>query len=308
MCKTPIIYSSNYLGEIDYPLDNKQDSLKIDLGRKLFFDTRLSADESVSCATCHKPGLAFTDGKEVSDGVFGRKTARNSPSILNAAYLPRVMFDGELKTLEMQVIVPIQEHNEMGMNMMQLIKKLRDIDEYQKAAKKIFNRDFDPWVLTRSIAAFERTLLAKDSKFDEFYYGKRENAISAKAKRGWELFSSKLYCTSCHPAPFFTNFELKNNGYTNLQSEDLGRFRIHGDSADIGVFKVPSLRNLSVTGPYMHDGKLECIEDVLKHYQNGGNRQKNQDKTIVPFTLTKKEIEELKAFFATLSSNSFLND
>jgi cytochrome c peroxidase len=150
------------------PSDNAMDSAKIALGKALFFDTRLSLDNTINCASCHKPGLAFTDGKKTSTGINGQKTERNSPSLLNAAFLPTVMFDAHLKTLELQVIVPIQESTEMGHNMRTLIPILRSVPEYQKAAEEIYGRDFDAWVLTRSIAAFERSLLSMSSPYDHF--------------------------------------------------------------------------------------------------------------------------------------------
>lgn len=303
-CKTNSISSSEYLGEVNYPNDNQFDSLKSELGKKLFFDKRLSLDETVSCATCHVPKLAFTDGKEVSDGVLGRKTVRNSPSLLNSAYLKTVMFDGQLKNLEMQVIVPIQEHTEMAMKMGDLIPKLKAIPEYQNAAKKIFNRDFDAWVLTRSIATYERTLISDNSLFDQFYYQKKGGKLSSDAKKGWRIFSEKLYCTQCHSLPHFTTFEVVNNGYTTLDKEDLGRFRIHGDSNDIGKFKIPSLRNISLTAPYMHDGKLKSLEEVIAFYEQGGRKVRNQNPIIQPFSLTILEKNQLISFLKSLSDTN----
>ena len=289
------------LGKVVHPNDNQGDSLKIDLGESLFFDPRLSLDETVSCASCHKPGLAFTDGKAVSDGILGRKTARNSPSILNSAFLTSIMFDGELKTLEMQAIVPIQDHNEMGMEMGALIERLRKVPEYQEAARKIFKRDFDPWVLSRSLAAYERTLISDDSDFDLFYYGAKKHKLSKKEQRGWKLFSEKLHCIQCHSLPYFTNFKVENNGYTPADAEDKGRFRIHGDSSDIGKFQVPSRRNVDYTAPYMHDGKLETLEEVIDFYAAGGRNVLNQNTLIKPFSLTKSEKEELISFLESLT-------
>jgi cytochrome c peroxidase len=300
-CKSNSFNSSNYLGNIDFPIDNQFDSLKFKLGKKLFFDKRLSADETVSCATCHVPNLAFTDGKEVSDGVLGRKTVRNSPSLLNSAFLKTVMFDGQLKNLEMQVIVPIQEHTEMAMKMGDLISKLKAIPEYQNAAKKIFNRDFDAWVLTRSIATYERTLISDNSLFDQFYFQKRRGKLSSDAKKGFKIFAEKLYCTQCHSLPHFTTFEVANNGYTTLDKEDLGRFRIHGDSNDIGKFKIPSLRNVALTAPYMHDGKLKSLEEVIEFYEHGGRKVRNQNPIIKPFILTSEEKKQLISFLNSLS-------
>lgn len=299
-CKTLTQSTFSILGEVNHPKDNPLNDEKVKLGQQLFFDKRLSLDETVSCATCHQPRLAFTDGKDLSEGVFGRKTMRNSPSVINSGFLPKVMFDGELATLEMQVIVPIQEHTEMAMDMKKLILKLRLIPEYQEAAKKIFQRDFDPWVLTRSIAAFERTLISDNSNFDKFYYKNQKNALSKNAQAGWKIFSEKLYCIQCHSLPYFTTFTTENNGYTNEKSEDLGRFRINFDSLDIGRFKVPSLRNVSVTSPYMHDGKLKTLEEVIDFYAKGGRKVFNQSETVKAFSLSQIEKKQLIEFLKSL--------
>lgn len=293
------------MGAMFYPADNEMTAEKIALGKEFFFDKRLSLDESVSCAVCHKPGLAFTDGLAVSEGIMGRRSGRNSPSLLNAGYFPKLMFDGELSTLEMQSIVPIQEHNEMGMDIKKLIERLRTVPEYREAAQKIYGRDMDAWVLTRSLAAYQRSLVSDNSPFDRYYYGKDEHAISASAKRGWKLFSEKLYCTSCHPAPHFTTYKTENNGlYTDYQ--DNGRFRINNDSTEMGKFKVPSLRNIQITDPYMHDGSMGSLSEVLDHYARGGNRHVNQHPVIRSFTLTPREKKDLIQFLYSLTDMSFM--
>lgn len=293
---------------IPSPSDNPLSKEKIELGKKLFFDKQLSRDGSVSCATCHVPEFAFTDRKKISEGVAGGKTERNSPSILNSAYLKTVMFDAHLTSLEMQVIVPIQEHVEMDMKMGDLINRLREVSEYQEAARKVFNRDFDAWVLTRSIAAFERSLISSNSPFDKFYYQKDKNAISAEAKRGWKIFSEKLYCTQCHPAPYFTNFKAESNGLYADYSPDHGRFRIFHDSTDMGKFKVPSLRNIELTFPYMHDGSISSIDEVIEHYIKGGENHFNKSSTIKPFKLTVQEKNDLKVFLNSLTDTSYMKD
>lgn len=305
-CHVAKTVSLQPMGEAAFPADNEASAEKIALGKEFFFDKRLSLDESVSCAVCHKPGLAFTDGLKVSEGIMGRMSSRNSPSLLNAVYLPKLMFDGELTTLEMQSIVPIQEHNEMGMDMKQLIERLRAVPEYQEAARKIFNRDMDVWVLTRSLAAYQRSLISDNSPFDRFYYGKQSHSISASAKRGWKLFSEKLYCISCHPAPHFTTYKVENNGLYADYGADNGRFRINNDSTEMGKFKIPSLRNVEITGPYMHDGSMETLYDVLEHYCKGGNRHVNQNQLIQPFTLTKGEKKDLVNFLNSLTDMSFM--
>jgi len=291
--------------QIPTPENNPMSEEKVALGRALFFDKRLSIDESISCASCHKPNYAFTDQKSVSTGVEGRKVQRNAPSLLNAAFLQTAMFDAHLASLEVQVLVPIQEHTEMDIPMNELLKRLRKIEKYQQAAKAIFNRDFDAYVLTRSIAAFERSLISMNSRFDQFQQGKK-SALTKEEQRGWNLFSNQLYCTKCHPAPYFTTFVAENNGLYVDYGEDKGRFRIHGDSADIGKFKVPSLRNIELTFPYMHDGSFKDLDKVLKHYSNGGVGHPNQNKVIQPFLLSEKDKKAIKAFLFSLTDTSYM--
>ena len=297
-----------YTEKIPFPSDNEMSADKIALGRKLFFDKRLSLNETVSCSSCHIPKLAFSDQKKVSNGIMGRITDRNSPSILNSAYLKTVLFDAYLPTLEMQVIVPIQEHVEMGMDMIALMKRLQAIDEYRLAAKSIFNRDFDPWVLTRSIAAFERSLLSNNSRFDQYYYQNKKEKLSESEKEGWKIFSKKLYCTECHPAPFFTTFLPDKNGVYQDINKDKGRYRVTNDSNDIGNFKIPSLRNVELTFPYMHNGSYQNIEEVIRHYSKGGKDNTFSNPIITPFKLSEKEIKNLKAFLFSLTDTSYMKD
>ncbi len=289
------------------PSDNPQNAEKIALGRKLFFDKRLSFDGSISCASCHDPQKAFSDQRSKSIGINGQLSERNAPSILNAAFLKTAMFDAHLATLELQAIVPIQEPVEMGHNMKILIKQLRQIPEYQAAAQAIFGRDFDAWVLTRSLAAFERSLLSMNAPFDQYMAGNKK-AMSKDQLAGWRIFSDELYCTKCHPAPYFTTYEAANNGlYASYEGKtDQGRFRIHHDSSDIGKFKIPSLRNLPLTYPYMHDGSINSMEAVLEHYQKGGARHPLQDPRILSFELSTKEKAQLLAFFNALVDTSYL--
>jgi cytochrome c peroxidase len=291
--------------QIPTPEDNPMSEEKIALGRALFFDKRLSINESISCASCHNPAFAFTDQKKVSIGVEGRMVERNAPSLLNSAFLKTAMFDAHLASLEVQVLVPIQEHTEMDIPMNELLKRLRKIEKYQQAAKSIFNRDFDAYVLTRSIAAFERSLISMNSRFDQFQQGKK-SALTKEEQRGWDLFSNQLYCTKCHPAPHFTTFVAENNGLYLDYGEDNGRFRIHGDTSDIGKFKVPSLRNIELTFPYMHDGSFVDLDHVLKHYSGGGVGHPNQNKIIQPFVLSEKDKKAVKAFLFSLTDTSYM--
>ncbi len=290
------------------PENNLISSSKISFGRKLFFDKRLSVNNTVSCASCHLPELAFSDGKIFSDGVLGRKTTRNSPTLLNSAFLPTVMFDAHLTTLEKQVIVPIQEHSEMDMNMLDLLKKLKKIPEYNQLANEIYNRDFDAWVLTRAIASFERSLISDQSPFDKYYYGKDLNAMNQSEVRGWILFSEKLYCTQCHPAPYFTNNLAINNGLYENYSGDQGRYRVIHDSSNIGSFKVPTLRNINLTHPYMHDGSLSDLNSVIEHYMSGGKNHFNKDQRIIPFNISYTDKKDLIHFLEALTDTSYMVD
>ncbi len=295
------------ISQIPTPSENPITAEKIAFGRKLFFDKRLSLNETVSCATCHVPKYAFTDRKKTSEGILGRTTTRNSPSILNSAFLKTVMFDAHLPSLEMQVIVPIQEHTEMGHNMKDLIQKLRNIPDYQAEAKKIFNRDFDAYVLTRAISAFERSLLSLNSRYDQFMRG-NNSVLTTTEKAGMKLFTEKLYCIQCHPPPYFTTFEAQNNGLYKEFGEDKGRFRIHLDSADIGKFKIPSLRNIELTFPYMHDGTLTTIDEIIDHYRKGGQGNPLQSKLIQPFEISTQEQKQLKAFLYALTDSSYMTE
>ena len=301
-CESPEDLSKEY----PFPSDNPPSAQKIELGRALFFDKRLSLDESVACADCHNPSYAFTDRKAVSDGINGKHSERNAPTLLNSAFLQTVMFDAHLKTLELQVIVPIQEATEMGHNMKVLIPKLRAIPEYQKAAKTLFNRDFDAWVLTRSIAAFERSLISLNSPYDQFMRGNKQ-ALTSDQRAGMKLFNT-LYCTTCHPAPYFTNFNAENNGLYKEYGTDKGRFRINLDSADIGFFKTPTLRNIELTYPYMHDGSLKSLDEVIEHYLVGGKHPKGQHPSILPLELTLREKKQLISFLSALTDTSYLKN
>lgn len=280
---------------------------RVDLGRSLFFEKRLSIDNTISCASCHIPELAFTDGKRVSIGVNGLTTNRNSPSILNLKNSTAFMFDAQIDNLDEQVIVPIQEHTEMNIKMGELVKKIKKLKIYQNASREAYSRDFDAWVLTRSIAEFERTLISDNSSFDQFIHGDTSSFTDSQ-KRGWKIFSEDLKCLECHSLPHFTNNQALNNGLYKDYGADQGRFRIHHDSLDIGKFKVPSLRNITLTGPYMHDGSIKTLKEVIEHYSQGGKGHWNQDPRIKPFSLNHTELSDLINFFNGLTDTSYMSN
>lgn len=275
---------------------------EIELGKQLFVDKRLSRDQSISCVSCHLPELAFTDGKIKSIGIYGQKALRNAPSLYNISEAPYFMQDGGVPTLEMQAIVPIQDLTEMGFTMKELIARLKTIPKYRTAAKRIYNREIDAWVITRSIAAFEKTLISKNSRFDQYLKDSVNNPLSQSELQGWKLFSKELNCVKCHSIPNLTNYKFETNFLTKSSIEDPGRFRISNKEEERGRFKVPSLRNISLTAPYMHDGSYSDLKSVLDAYFNSENPilyPKN--------TLSNKEIESIIDFFGTLIDTSFVD-
>lgn len=272
---------------------------RIELGKKLFFDKNLSIDRSISCANCHQPNLAFTDGEIRSKGIKGRLALRNAPNLFHLSGSPFFMMDGGVPTLEQQVLVPIQDPNEMGATIKLVIERLRSNTNYSMAAKKHYQREFDAFVLTRSLAAYLRTIKPKPTKFDLFWKGDN-SAFNAEEKLGFRLFTQKFSCNSCHKLPFFTNYALENNGATRLDSSDLGRYRIDGKLTNIGKFKVPSLRGIAKTAPYMHNGSLHSLEVVIDRYSSGGLKVKNKSTRIKAFEISDLEKKALVQFLKTL--------
>ena len=276
-------------------------SLQEELGRSLFFDRRLSIDSTVSCATCHIPERAFTDGHTRSKGIKGRRALRNAPSLLNVGELHFLMYDGAVPSLEQQALVPIGDSNEMGTSVALILERLSKDKTLNDKSRKAFNRSFDAYALTRSLAAFQRTLISTNSSFDKWRRG--EGQISESAQTGWKLFSEKLACIECHALPHFTNGEIVNNGFTERNAKDQGRFRITGKGEDKGKFKVPSLRNIALTGPYMHDGSLKSLDAVLDHYVSQRNHERI-DPRVQKIKLSNQDRLDLIEFFNSLTDSS----
>lgn len=278
---------------------------KANFGKALFFDLRLSSDRSISCATCHVPEKAFTDGKVKSIGVGGREAFRNASTLLNVGDNLVFMFEAHVNTLEKQAIVPIQDSNEMNMPMGDLMARLNEVPHYVKAAKQLYNRDLDAWVVTRALSSFERTLKSDNSEVDQFLDNQSEG--SSELKEGWRLFN-KLQCIECHVEPGFNNNEAMNNGLYLDYGNDLGKYRIAGDSSMIGAFKVPTLRNVALTAPYMHDGSMSTLEEVVEHYTNGGAGGERQDPRVRKRNISETEKKYLITFLNALTDTSYMHD
>lgn len=283
-----------------FPEENDLTLERVALGEKLFFDVLLSKDSSISCASCHNPTLAFADTLRISPGIHKKNGFRNAPSILNVGYFNSFMLDGGVPTLEIQVVHPLTDTNEMGFGINEVVERLSRIEFYLQQSKKAYGRDLDAYVITRALSAFERTLISGDSKYDRYVQGDR-NALDEREIRGMKLFfSERLNCSSCHGGFLFSFQKFENNGSKTDYTGDKGRERITHSSADIGKFKVPSLRNVSKTFPYMHDGSYRSLEEVIENYDKGGSSHINQSDLIRPLYLTEKEKNDLLIFLKVL--------
>lgn len=293
---------------IDYPEDNAYSEARWELGKKLFYDNSLSIDSTLSCASCHKSELAFSDDVAFSKGVKDRDGVRNSPSLANIGYHPYFTREGGVPTLEQQVLVPLQEHNEFDFNIVLAGERIAQDSSYIEMSLKAYNRAPDYYVITRALANFERSLISDNSYFDQYHFDAQTDALSNSQKRGMALFySEKTNCSKCHSGPNFTDYSFENNGlYQNYNDE--GRRRLTGEETDNGRFKVASLRNIEVTGPYMHDGSINTLVEVIEHYNSGGIIHENKSDLIRPLNLTPQEKDELLAFLLSLTDNEFLTN
>ena len=284
--------------EISVPNDNALSLERIALGKRLFYDPILSKDSTISCNSCHFQEYAFADNRSISPGVEERLGKRNSMSLANVAYADVLLREGGVPNLEMQVLVPIQEHNEMDFNIVAVAERMQSDSTYVKQSLEAYNRMPDAFVITRAIASFERTLLSGNSRYDS-------NILSASEQNGRDLFfSDSLACSSCHGTFLFTNQEMENNGLYE-QYPDSGRYVLTRLQEDIGRFKVPSLRNVELTSPYMHDGSLSTLEHVVDHYESGGSNHFNQSNLVKGFNLTSEERASLIAFLQSLTDYEF---
>ena len=294
--------------EIEFPEGNAFSPSRWKLGKQLFFDPILSVDSSISCASCHLPELAFSDDKAFSPGVDNRQGVRNAPPLFNLAYHPYFTREGGVPTLEMQILVPIQEHNEFDFNIVLIADRLAQNPDYVAQAQTAYGRNPDPFVITRSIANFERSLLSGSSAYDRYENGENTQALSAAALRGRDLFfSPKTNCFQCHGGFNFTNYAFENNGLYEDYA-DPGRFRLTHEEADRALFKVPSLRNVAVTAPYMHDGSIASLTEVIEHYNSGGKNHPHKSDWVHPLNLTDQEKEDLHQFLQSLTDEDFLSN
>jgi len=290
------------------PEDNPLTIDKIKLGRKLFFDERLSGDRTVSCASCHNPLLGFADGRSVAVGIDGQEGKRSTPSIINRLFSEGQFWDGRAGSLEEQLIFPIESPIEMGGKLENIVKTLNADELLRNDFQKIFGTDVTVEGIQKAIASFERILLSGDSPFDKYLAG-NENALSESAKKGFQLFTGKrVNCIHCHKGQNFTD-ELFHNSGVGLDAvePDLGRFVETKNDSDWGRFKTPTLRDIARTSPYMHDGSLRSLKEVIDFYNNGGMTNKNLSVHIKPLKLSDEEKQNLVDFLRSLSGENPLS-
>ncbi|GIV33210.1 MAG: methylamine utilization protein [Chitinophagales bacterium] len=290
------------------PAENQLTQKRVELGRMLFFDKALSADSTLACASCHLPALAFTDGRKVSQGIQQAPGFRNAPTLGNIAYHPYFFRDGGVPTLEQQVLAPIEDPAEMGFSVWGVVDRMMGNPRYVALSQVAYGRQPDAFVLTRALAAFERTLITGNAPFDHFFFKKDTAAISPSALRGFQLFTSpKTSCSVCHAGFDFTDYSFRNIGLYEAYP-DTGRKRITGMDSDYGKFKVPSLRNVQLTAPYMHDGSIATLREVILHYNAGGANNPYKDPLIRPLHLTATEVEDLEHFLHALTDLTFIEN
>jgi cytochrome c peroxidase len=288
------------------PEDNPLTEAKVQLGRRLFFDPVLSVDRTVSCASCHDPAHGFAGRDRTSLGVRGQRGSRNAPSLLNIAFVKPLFWDGRAASLEEQALKPIESPQEMGNAVDEAVKRLASDAVYRQQFDAAFPDGVTAQNLARAIASFERTLLLGNTKPDAFKHEGDIAGMTDPEQHGMWLFESKARCWRCHSGRNFSDNEFHNTGVawfnkSDANPTDLGRHAITKLDADRGKFKTPPLRGVALTAPYMHDGGLATLEDVVEFYNRGGGKNPNLDSVLTPLGLTPNEIHSLVAFLKALS-------
>lgn len=291
--------------DIEFPEDNQLTEARIHLGRRLFYDTRLSKDNTIACATCHLVNEAFTDKNPISVGIDGRTGLRNAMTLANVAYQENFFMDGGVPTLELQVLAPIHDENEMDHSILEVIKELEQDEDMVRLAEIAYDRPVDSYVITRSIASFMRTIISGNSRYDAFIQGDI-SVFSEEEKRGYQVFQENN-CAVCHSGFRLSDGEFHNIGLYE-EYADMGRERISYTADDKGKFKTPTLRNIALTGPYMHDGSIETLEEVIDFFISGGHEHMNKNSLVAPLAVSEQQKRDLLAFLETLTDEEFISN
>jgi len=325
------------LPALSIPANNPQTVEKIELGRLLFNDSRFSGDGSISCASCHHSDKSFTDALKVPLGINGKTGPRNAPTVVNSAFYQTLFLDGRASSLEEQALGPFLNPVEHGLkDYKKIINVIKGDAKYPLLFKQVFNisvEDISIDFVVKAIASFERTLISANSLFDQYYFGMDHTKLSDSAARGLRIFRRKGNCANCHEISWNNALFMDNRFYNigvgfdriknqipdliaslkqgkkiedlNLSPEqysELGRFNVTHVMTDIGKFKTPTLRNISLTAPYMHDGSMKTLEEVIDYYDKGGDHNKYIDAAIFPLHFTDQEKTDLLEFMKALNS------
>jgi cytochrome c peroxidase len=300
------------LPPVFWPEDNDYAPEKAELGRLLYFDKRLSSDQTISCASCHETDKAFTDRQAVSVGISSQRGGRNAPTVINRAYSTAQFWDGRAPSLEEQVKGPLANPLEMTVDTeaaaahKAVVGRIRAIPGYVERFNRVFGPgEFDIDHVAKAIATFERTVLSGNSPYDRYQAGDR-SALTAAQVRGKDVFFKKAACDSCHLGFNFTDGSYVNIGIgMDSPLPDPGRYKVTLREEDTGAFKTPTLREIEHTAPYMHDGRLRTLEDVVEHYDKGGIKNPYLDQRIKPLNLSDREKQDLIAFLKSLSGEGW---
>lgn len=325
------------LPTLNVPSDNPQTTAKIALGKRLFNDVRFSSTNTVSCASCHSENMAFTDAQTTAIGINGLQGLRNSPTLINAAFLSSFFHDGRSSSLEEQALGPLTNPIEHGLKDYSTVLDIVQYDPlYTRAFLTVFNiqaENISMDEVAKAIASYERTLISGNSRFDRYFFKANKQLLTSSEARGLRIFRRKANCANCHEISWdnalFTDNRFYNIGIasdvlrielpeflkrlktdrteavSNLSAHEkleLGRFIVSGQLKDLGAYKTPTLRNIELTAPYMHDGSIETLEEVVEYYDKGGNKNTFLNPAIFPLHLTKQEKIDLVAFMKTLTS------
>ena len=287
---------------VPMPAGNVNYVQKVDLGKQLYFDGRLSKNNALSCAFCHNPGTGFADARQFSIGAFGTAGGRQAPTVYNAVFNPFQFWDGRATSLEEQAIGPIHNPVEMAETHETVVPKIAKIPGYQKQFKAVFGKGVSLQSIADAIAAFERTIVSSNSAFDKYVMGE-SNAMDESAIRGMQLFKGKARCILCHNGPNFTDNQFHNLGVPQegLLKEDLGRYNVTRRDRDKGAFKTPTLRSVTETAPYMHDGVFKTLEDVIEFKDKGGQPNPHLSPLMKPLGLAPGEKADLVVFMKALT-------
>jgi cytochrome c peroxidase len=288
------------LGAVPAPASNPSTPAKVKLGRELFFDPRLSRTGKVSCATCHDPEKGYGNGERFGVGVDGKRGTRNVPGLLNVGYAGSLFWDGRAATLEEQALHPIENPAEMDMKPAVLAEKLNGIDSYRDQFQKAFGGPATPERIAQALATYERTLVSADTPFDRYLAGDRK-ALSESAQRGMKQFFGEARCVVCHSGPNLSDDKFHNIG-TATAPDDLGRRAVTKKERDHGAYRTPQLREVGRTAPYMHDGRLKTLTEVVRHYNFGGvtdEANDHRDPELRVLYLNEDQVNDLVAFLAT---------